>query len=384
MTWPNLPLRRHKIILLALAMLVACTGLFVDRHPLDFHVYLLGGDAAWDGRSLYGSDVLIRQYGFTYPPFAGLLFAPLAQLPYAVALIGFTLLSLFSLAVTVRLCAPDLVERLRRPGDWPAVAAIAVLVVCEPVRATLWDGQINLVLMALVVTDVLVLGRTRWCGLLTGVATAVKLTPGIVVVYLLATGRYRAAATAATGFVAATGLGWIVRPSDSHDFWFHNLTKLSGIGDQAKSSNLAGVLLRADHGAPKAVWLLLAVAVAVAGLAMARRVSLGGDEGFALGIVGVTGCLISPVTWTHHWVWVIPWLAGLYRSPLTKDRAGRTVFGIVVAVIVLLNLVPPRIAERWAVTGWLNQNALTLCALAIAALAALRRQRQEVGGTTRR
>jgi alpha-1,2-mannosyltransferase len=365
-TSPRVPIGVRAV--LAIAVVLAVFGVFVDRRPLDLDVYRTAGRAIWHGYDLYGSRVRVRQYGFTYPPFAALLFAVPARLPFVVDLVLMTVASLLSLRLVIRLSAPALVRALRAPRPAWALGGVVVLVVCEPVRATLWDGQINLLLAAMVLWDLLAPSH-RWRGALVGVAAAIKLTPAIFVLYLLIRRQFRAALTAVGGFAAATVLAWAVLPHDSARFWLHTLESGTGIGDESRSSNLYGFFLRElPRAAAAGAWLVTALVTLSVGLVVAARVSSRGHEPFALGIVGVTGCLVSPVTWTHHWVWCIPWLVGVAAVALEQARAGRIGLAALAFVFVALNLVPPSVTAEQPLASFVSSNALTFAVLLTVAL----------------
>jgi alpha-1,2-mannosyltransferase len=365
----GIPMR--TLAVLALAVVAACFGLFIDTKPLDLDVYMTAGRAVWHGLDLYSPDVHVRQYGFTYPPFAAVLFALPAKLPFSAALVLMTSASLLSLAIVIKLSAPGLVAALYRPQVGAAVLAVAAMIVCEPVRATLWDGQINLILAALIMWDLLATGPARqrsWRGALIGVAAGIKLTPAIFVLYLLVRRRFRESAAAVAGFMATIAIGWLLLPDDSGRFWFHKLYDSSGIGDESRASNILGALLRTmDRPPAVAIWVVLSIPTLIVGLVAARHVSETGREAYAVGIVGVTGCLISPVTWTHHWVWCIPWLAGVGATALRDGRFARIGFGVLVFTYLALNLVPPSVTSRWSVSHFLSANALLFTAVGVAA-----------------
>jgi alpha-1,2-mannosyltransferase len=75
--------------------------------------------------------------------------------------------------------------------------------------------------------------------------------------------------------------------------------------------SLNGVIQRAFHLNPPAdtVWLLTAVVAGAAGVAVAACASRRGHELLGVVLCGVTGLLVSPISWTHHWVWCVPALA---------------------------------------------------------------------------
>ena len=268
---------------------------------VDLEVYRSGGAAWLHGVPLY-TDAFPSWLPFTYPPVAAVVFSVPAMLPMPVATTLLTVAGLVALTVTVLLAAP---VRVRGP-----LAAVAVVGVCvfEPVRTTLLFGQVNLVLMGLVAVDCL-LPRTRHPrGLLVGVAAAVKLTPAIFVLFFLARRQYTAAVTTVVTFVAVTGLGMLLAPADSVTYWHTTIFDPDRIGGAAFVTNqsLRGALARFEL--PDGVWFaLVAVLLAVAWRG-ARRAT---EPVVALLVIAAAGLLASPVSWSHHWVWIVPALAAL-------------------------------------------------------------------------
>lgn len=284
---------------IAIALAVAIAACHV--HLGDVRVYRAGGRAAF-GQDPYA--VRVGAYGFTYPPFAAALFAAIAWLPVSTMFAGLTAMSAVALYVVLRRSAPAL------DRNWGAVARVAPLVMTQPIITTLEWGQINLVLAALVLHDLLV-GRR---GVLVGLAAAVKLTPAVFVLYLLVCGRKREAWTASATFVGAAGVGALLAPAASWRYWTHDAFAGTGIGgfDHVHNQSVRGLaerLLGDDLGST--AWLLLAGPLLGIGLFMARRAARQGNDILGAGIAGVTACLVSPVSWTHHWVWCIPCLASL-------------------------------------------------------------------------
>lgn len=385
MTAPSRRTSWRFVAVVAAALAVACAGLAGNFAPLDFHVYEVAGHALRHGESLYGPHARVGRYGFTYPPFAGLVLVPLAVVPHAVALLALTAASVAALAVVIRLSAPQLLRAAMRPRAAGALLAVAAMIACEPVRATLWLGQINLVLAAIVLIDLLAPQRLlppalRGAGV--GFAAAVKLTPAVFIAYLLVCRRFRTAANAVLAFLAATALAWVLLPADSRRFWFHDLRAGSGIGDESRGSNILGLLLRStNQDLATALWVAISVPVGLAGLFLARRCAAAGREAYALGIVGVTGCLVSPVTWTHHWVWCIPWLANYGMDAWRSGAAARVATCVVATLFVALNIVPSHFLSGTPVLGPLAANALAfgVAVVAVERMAnAVRRRRPEL------
>ncbi|PRY44693.1 glycosyltransferase 87 family protein [Umezawaea tangerina] len=262
---------------------------------VDLHVYRTGGEVWLTGGRLY--DDFPGVLPFTYPPFAAVLFSALALPPWPVVMALWTAAGLALFTVACQVAARH--DALPRTGLGLAAASLLL----EPVRGTLELGQVNLLLIGLVAADCL-LPRTPWPrGLLVGIAAAVKLTPAVFVLFFLSRRRWRPALTAAAAFAACGGLGWALAPRDSESFWFHAVLDPQRVGGLAYSGNqsLHGLLFRL--GAPDLLWPVLCVVVLVATAVLLPRVR---DDLTAVVAVAAAGLLVSPVSWSHHWVWVAP------------------------------------------------------------------------------
>jgi alpha-1,2-mannosyltransferase len=256
----------------------------------------------------------------------------------------------------------------------------------EPVRDTLGWGQIGLVLAALVLADVAALGRgSRWAGIGTGLAAAVKLTPALFVVLFLLAGRRRAAGVAAGTFLAATLLGYLLDPGSSVRFWTSTLWQTGRVGeiDRTANQSLLGLVARLEH-TPRPdhlPWLLLSAAVLAVGLWRAARAARAGDLLVAVAITGLLTCLVSPISWTHHLYWVVPAvlvLADVAASSRGPRRAGAATAAVVVLGVFASSLVwffgglqpGPR---SGGLGGVLGENAYVLVMLALVVLLPARR-----------
>ncbi|HEU5392661.1 MAG TPA: glycosyltransferase 87 family protein [Streptosporangiaceae bacterium] len=277
----------------------------------DVHVYWWGGQQAARGGSLYAPGA---RYSFTYPPFAAVLFALAAHGPEGELAAVITVASVGALAV---LCALSLglAGVRRRPETVFAVTALALLT--WPVAYTLRLGEVNLILAALAGTDLLRRrGGCWWQGIATGLAAGIKLTPLIFVVYLLITRRVRAAATAVAAFGVTVAVGSVLLPSQSRVFWldgvFHDRYR---IGDPANPSDqsLSGAAARLAGSLESAYlwWAVAALLVGLAGIAVAAWAHRRGHRLAGVTCCAITGLLISPFSWVHHWVWVVPLLVAL-------------------------------------------------------------------------
>jgi alpha-1,2-mannosyltransferase len=287
--------------------------------PGDLSVYREAARAVLSGGSPY--QVAVNGYGFAYPPFAALVFAPLGWLGRAAGYWSWTLATLVSLQAVTWLLLGRLgvTDRRRRSALLPACTL--ALLPLSPIAGTLLLGNVNILLMVLVLADLLwVKGRYR--GILIGVAAGIKLTPLIFVPYLLLTGRVRAGMTVLLSFAGTVGIGVLLLPGPSLTFWggaLFDSSRTRPPGEQAFGSSIRGAVLGLLPDALAPVWLPASLAVGVAGIALAVRASRRGEELLGIVVVAVTGLLVSPVTWYAHWVWCVPVLA-LAAARLDRDR----------------------------------------------------------------
>jgi alpha-1,2-mannosyltransferase len=310
------------------------------HHFFDLGVYR-GAVRAWlDGHSLYAYHRPHSRYGFTYPPFAALTMIPAVLVKAPAAEVITTTASVLVVGVTTWWLVTPVA---RRAGwtPWFAVGlALPLTFLMEPVRDTLGFGQVNLLLVALVLADVVALRKGwGWAGVGIGLATAVKLTPGVFVLYLLLTRRWRAAATAVGTFVVASLLALVVDQGTSVRFWTTALWETDRVGRLDKTSNqsILGVLARLElPGQPdRRLWAGLAAVVLVLAMWRAVRAQRRGDELVGVTIAGLAGCLISPISWTHHLYWVVPAAVVLVDVAATRGRGPRRVAAGAGAVVVV-------------------------------------------------
>jgi len=195
---------------------------------------------------------------------------------------------------------------MRRLLPWALPAALLL----EPVRSTLTYGQINALLMALVSFDCLT-RAPRWPrGIGVGIAAALKLTPGVFVLFFLLRRDPRSAARAGLSFAACTCVGFALAPHDSLRYWTHLAYQPARIGAIAYAANqsLLGTLARLGLSHPARTWLWLGLCLVVATLAVTgmRRAIRNNQVTYALSLNAAAGLLISPISWSHHWVWAAP------------------------------------------------------------------------------
>ncbi|MFL6125518.1 glycosyltransferase 87 family protein [Actinophytocola sp.] len=362
--------RTSLVVAGGLVVVAGALLLLVDlENPLDLRVYRAGGQAWLDGFPLY-SDAFGRRYGtglpFTYPPVSALLFTALAVLPWVLAIVVVVVLSLLAL-VGVGV----LVLRHRTVAGVVAVVAGGVLL--EPVRLTFSFGQINLVLMVLVVADCLS-PRTWWPrGTLTGLAAAVKLTPFAFLLFFAARRQWRQALTAVGAFAVASLLAWALAPSETPAYLSTVLGDPERIGGLTYTANqsLNGFWHRLglDGDLTTLLWFVSALVVAVLGWFAVRRATAAGDHLGALLAAAIAGLLASPVSWSHHWVWAV--LAGVWLAP--RLRTWRWPGRVAAAVGMALFVAPPHwvLPNRydrelsWSWWQHIVGNEFTWCGLAL-------------------
>ncbi len=268
---------------------------------IDLDVYRRTGSMLLAGQDIYVAEGL----PWIYPPFAALFTVPLAIVPLGVA-------QVFWIALTVGLLMAML-YRLGLSGWVLSVATTAAVLLAEPVRETLGFGQLGVLLVAAAVLDSMP-GRRIFPRRLTpegtwiGLATAVKLTPATVAAYQFFAGRRRPGLVAFFTFVAATGVGLLVLPAGSLHYWGGLLSGDSGIN--------AGIIFKTNQSVMGA-WarlfgelskggLVLSAVMAVLGIAVAVLVHRAGHEALAICLAGLTSLLASPISWSHHYVWIVP------------------------------------------------------------------------------
>ncbi|MFI7026990.1 glycosyltransferase family 87 protein [Micromonospora sp. NPDC049900] len=294
----------------------------------DLKIYMAAMDWWAAGNPLYDYAQPDRVQGelfFTYPPFAALLLLPFSLLKLGVTVAIFTGLTVLGVVVTTKWLLDPVIRRHHLPYAFTlAVGALLVLGV-ESTRETITFGQINMLLVVLILADLLfaVPRGSRWAGVGIGLATALKLFPGIFIVYLLATRRWRAAVVASATAAGATLLAAAVAPGDSWRFWTHELWATDRVGrtDYTGNQSLFGLLSRltAPEEPSRLIWLPLVAAVIGYGLWRAVRATQAGDALSALTLTGLVAALISPITWTHHIYWFVPAVIILIDATLRTD-----------------------------------------------------------------
>jgi len=351
-------------------------GTFLPWAPqtTDLEVYVYAARDLLAGKDIYQTQSPLGLW-YIYPPIAAVLMIPLVVGPYVVwQLIWTALLVLAQNSVLKRIGV--------RRGWVLAVVSLCVIVAMEPIRTTIGYGQVNTLLMFLVMADLLpdrpgsdgvVRRRLIPQGTLIGLAAAIKLTPLLFVVFLVLLGRRRAALVSTITFVVLTVIGAVVMWQGTISFFGGLLggdTKTSGpqyVGNQS----MVGVTTRLLGANTAATLLGLAIAGIVALLAVivATRWWRAGAKGFAVALVGVATCIASPLSWTHHWVWILPLAAAALLSKRLPFWSVVTtaVLAVWVSACLPLTVLPygEGAAERYGVVEQLIANFQPVLAAAL-------------------
>lgn len=293
---------------LAGAVVVGYLVLWGRRYGLDLHVYRDSVTAWRHGLNPYDGSYTASRLDFTYPPFALLALWVLAWGPFALTQWVLWAASLAAVTASVAL--------VRRAAGAPGGARLwctsfawtgAAVLVLEPARSGLDYGQIEAVLMLLVVADLLVV-PAPFRGVILGVASAIKLTPLVFLIVLVTRRDWASTARALATFAVVSAGTWLLWPAESRAFWRHDVVQTSRIGKVTDPSNQSwnAVLHRPPFPttglAP--VWLLLSVVTLALSATIAWRCAGTDRRAWAVVAVALAGLLVSPISWSHHWVWV--------------------------------------------------------------------------------
>lgn len=350
----------HRQRLIAWAPWLALVGLlffaygmaFIWGHYrlLDLRVYMGGAHELLIGNDPYNFGFTSVHLFPTYPPFALMVLSPVSLVPMHALVYIWSLLSLGCLAWLCSIALSEvrtavkktnaafgLLELDRVPGYLLAlIMALVAAITLETVRANFGFGQVNIFLMTMVAIDVLRRGRSSR-GVLVGIAAAFKLTPLIFVLLFLLDRDKRAAVRSLITFVAATGIAWLIRPSLSAQYYFHFRVVEKRIGSPSYVSNQSvnGIFARLGLSGTYStvVWVLASlVVVAFASFATAKLLRPDRSALPALVVMATAGLLVSPVSWDHHWCWVVLFPFALFDPSLRRPARGVLLAVVAVAV----------------------------------------------------
>ncbi|MVU81841.1 mannosyltransferase [Nocardia sp. ET3-3] len=301
---------------------------------VDLHVYVEGSAHLFDG-TLYDWTDSSRSpqfpLPFTYPPFAALLLYPLHFLPFDLVAVGWILATTAALFGIVWIAFEMIVGRAAmREQSWrtAAVAWTAGGMWLEPVRSTLDYGQVNVFIVLLAM---LAARSTRWwvSGLLVGLGAGIKLTPAVTGLYFVARRQWFAVVASAAAFFGTMGLTYLLTPKETHRFYGELINDPHRIGPVGSVINqsLRGALSRiAGHDIGSGLLWKSAVLVTAVLAFFAWRALRSGDRLGLLLIVQLFGMMVAPISWSHHWICLVPLVLWLRYGPLREAFGARLMF----------------------------------------------------------
>lgn len=293
----------------ALVPLVPLVQVSGPERMKDLLVYVGAGSTAGGGADVYDFRTAFDM-PFTYPPFAALLSEPLSRVPLGLLQVLWVAATLAALVGVARVAMRPVVARIGLP------LTLAALLVSSPVRSHLRFGQVGLFLVLLLAADLLHDHRRQGAGL--GLAVAVKLTPAVLLPWLLVTRRTRTLATAVAVAAGTTLLGLLLLWPSAQEYLWRALWDSDRFGpnDVPGNQSVRGMLLRSGltDTAATALWLLAALALVVVATAGARRLERAGDRLGAVGVLAALSIAVSPISWVHHLVFLALPLAALVAA----------------------------------------------------------------------
>jgi alpha-1,2-mannosyltransferase len=324
-------------------------GGFIVRHLHFYHPRRASPLYDWPG---------FEGLPFTYPPFAAILFTVLTWISFLTLWKISIGVSIAALLATIWMTFGGLGYRrgLARLGATLLLAA--PLFWTEPVQRTLFLGQIEIVLMALIIWDQCQPDRRWWKGAGIGIAAGIKLVPLIFIPYLLLTRRFRQAAVASGVFALTVLLGFGELTRDSRKFWLHGLFFRGGrtgfIGWEGNQS-LRAIATRffGSIASAEPAWLVAAALAAVVGVVCAAILDRAGHRMVGLVTCALTGLLVSPISWDHHWVWIVPGtvVAVVYAVRARSAAARWASVGLAAGIVLIFGAWPGGLWNLPANTG---------------------------------
>jgi alpha-1,2-mannosyltransferase len=370
------PLRPRTIWLLgsaSLGVLAAWLVMMARQKQVDFEVYRLGGQHVL-GSGLYSSSVPFqtRHLPFTYPPLAAFLFWPVSHLTTFAGGLIWDAIDLVALTALIAVSIAAAKGRNVVSSDWRTALLLLIPVgfLLFPVRLDLELGQINVLLVLMVVADLAAglswRGKRLPKGVLTGLAAALKLTPLIFLPYLLATRQWRAARNMATTFVAATAAMFVIAPGSSWLYFTKDVFEVKRIGNAGLviDQTLRAAISRVGFSPSHVLGDLIIVAAACAGLALAVRAHRRSSALLGVLVCAGTGLLVSPISWPHHYVWILPALVWLVAG---FDRPAKGVYWAAAATIPFM-VVPPTPSGDVNALWYVRENAYVISTVVLLAL----------------
>ncbi|GAA1925863.1 glycosyltransferase 87 family protein [Nocardioides marmoribigeumensis] len=307
---------------LSVAAISLALGLLFSRIPFnafDLQIYWRVGEVFRHGPN----EIYSFSYyglGLTYPPFAALVFAGLSYIPFAVVTVAAKVVQFALLAACLHICV-----RATSWSVWWVLPLTLAASALEPIYSGIILGQINLLLLVLILWDLTRPKETAWAGILLGLAIGIKLTPAIFLLYLVAHRDYRTAMRALLTFATTVVIGFVVAPGPANAYWTKYLFDTERIGPSKDTDNqsIRGMLDRLEVAHAGLIWVLACGALCALYLWWSQRPRQRADMLLEISGVGLLGCLVSPLSWSHHWAWIVPAAVAFVGSPQSRESQVR-------------------------------------------------------------
>lgn len=289
---------------------------------LDVHIYRDGAFRIVHHIPLY-TEPTMRGLLYTYTPFSTIAFVPIYLVPWGAVTNTWLVFNLCVLIANVLVSWRLLGYRINARLVLISVLLATTCVFIEPVRQTLYFGQINLVLMLLVLLDASREDGGKLRGIGVGISAGIKLTPIYFVAYFVALRQWRSAITASVTFLGSVVFAGIILPADSREYWtatFFQSNRIA-VDNHPANQSIRGFIAHVLGGpAPVWLWLLIAGSIAIASLLVTTALYQRGERLLSITIAGLTACAVSPFSWGHHWVWFVPLLVFLVHKAQDRRR----------------------------------------------------------------
>ena len=338
--------------------------LMITDFPVDMIIYRSGVRAFLEGGEMYSVPMYAGDLAlpFIYPPFGALILVPLSifdvihsDLAGDIMIMVSSALIIACLWFVLGAVARGSVDKLSLAALTAATWPVALLI--EPVWLNSGFAQINVVIMALVILDLVPRKRFLPQGSLIGIAAAIKITPLAMLLFFLLRRDFRAILVAGASALLATGVAALIRWDATVDYFS---SVLLGMGTDSEfgvstvyqsNSSFKGMLMRwwtsdaaldANSTLTNVIWLVAALLTIVLGgwlmVALFRRDMLV-DAALVNALIML---LISPVSWSHHWIWLTLILPVLAWRCLTVLRAPVALSALVFTWAALVLTQPPK------------------------------------------
>ncbi|WJZ03175.1 glycosyltransferase 87 family protein [Corynebacterium freiburgense] len=297
----GLPLRSTHFSWIALIAMACAVSVNPSgwRYQVDVDVYRQGALALLTQPGELYTQVFHTEHAslpFTYPPFGAIVLIPLGMVPQRIAEVSLTVVSIGCLFWSLRVVLSHI------EATHLTVPLTTIALLCEPATSTLSFGQINIALMAFVLSDALATNKHLPRGALTGIAAAIKLTPAVFFLYFLLRKDYRSLGWTLGSFTLATGFAAVIRWDDTFQYFHTTLWQTERIGDFGNATNISvmAALTRTEYTSAWP-WIIVIIGALACWAAYISRF-----DAASLLSIAVFGLCASPISWSHHWVWLIP------------------------------------------------------------------------------